>query len=497
VIRAVIRADASTELGVGHVTRCLVLAQALRERGAAVSFVCREAEGDISSLVEERGFVVTRLDGAALDWKADADATNRVLQGGNTKPQWLIVDHYGLDERWEMAVRPAVGRILAIDDLADRAHDCDVLLDQNLVDAMDVRYEGKTPRHCTTLLGPRYALLDTIYRDLRRQKPPSDRRVRRILVSFGGVDREDVTTRVLQAFAGLDLPGVQLDVVVGQRNPHASAIAKAADRARITLHMQPPSLAPLLAQADLAVGAGGTTTWERLCIGVPSLVITVADNQKAIARHLHGLGLIRWLGHEDQVGVAAIQKELQAALADSAFGRAAVGRNVVDGLGAARVASGLVAGPDSRLRLRLARASDEALLLEWANDVEARRNAFSRGVITPDEHHSWMSAKLADTRNCILYVAELDDGSPVGQVRFDRDGDDWLVSYSLGTEFRGRKLGRPLLEAGLEELARKDEHALVTARVKQGNESSHRIFRGLGFESSYADETSVHYRRAL
>ena len=326
-LQVVFRTDASRAIGTGHVMRCLSLAGVLVERGAEVSFICREHDGHLCDLIEERGFIVHRLPAPDKEseaettpthatwlgatWQEDADQTGAVIKVLGAKPNWLVVDHYALDSRWEHALRPLVGRILVIDDLADRAHDCDLLLDQNLVADMQAHYIGKVPEDCHLLLGPEYALLQPIYAELHDRIPPREGPVRRILISFGGADRDNLTGRVLAAFLSLNCPDIDVDVVISDSSPYAPGIRdQVAGHANIHLHGNLPTLAPLMARADLAIGAAGTTSWERLCLGLPTIVITIANNQRAIAHDLHSKRLICWIGHTDEVNLVLIQSSL-------------------------------------------------------------------------------------------------------------------------------------------------------------------------------------------
>jgi UDP-2,4-diacetamido-2,4,6-trideoxy-beta-L-altropyranose hydrolase len=225
---------------------------------------------------------------------------------------WLIIDHYALDRNWESAMRDCARRIAVIDDLADREHDCDLLLDQNLVVGMSERYEGKVPEQCVSLLGPRFALLQDAYAVLRREVLPRKGPVKRLLVFFGGSDPENLTARTLTAIESLDLTDVAVDVVVGNSNPHrAEVMAMASKIPGAALHTDLPSLAPLMASADLALGAGGVTSWERCCLGLPSLVITFAANQGPVAAELDRRGLIRWLGDSATVDLASISRAVE------------------------------------------------------------------------------------------------------------------------------------------------------------------------------------------
>jgi len=274
--------------------RCLTLANALAGKGVGVSFICREHDGNLCDLIEEQGFTVYHLPapesgfeadatpahaawlGAA--WQEDARQTGAIIRTLGVKPTWLVVDHYGLDYCWEEVLKSWVGRIFVIDDLADRAHDCDLLLDQNLFADMQTRYAGKVPADCRLLLGPEYALLQPIYAELHDRIPPREGPVRRILVSFGGADRDNLTGRALAAFLSLNRPDIEVDVVISGSSPYVHEIRdQVAGHDNIHLHSNLPTLAPLMARADLAIGAAGTTSWERVCLGLPALVVTLAE----------------------------------------------------------------------------------------------------------------------------------------------------------------------------------------------------------------------------
>ena len=320
-----IRVDASYAIGHGHVMRCLTLAEALRKRGAQVLFVCREHEGHLCGQIEERRFSTFRLPKIntqcgdtssyaawlGASWQEDLEQTRAAIQATGQQSDWLVVDHYGLDQRWESSLRSCVARIMVIDDLADRAHDCDLLLDQNLVAEIEHRYAGKVPLSCALLLGPEYALLQPLYAELHDRMLPREGPIRRILIYFGGADGTNMTGRSLTAFMHLNRPDITIDVVIDADSPHADHIRKqVAGQSNIYIHSNLPSLAPLMARADLAVGAGGATSWERLCLGLPSLVVTLAENQRPVAQYLHGAGLVHWIGHEGQVDQQAIAAAL-------------------------------------------------------------------------------------------------------------------------------------------------------------------------------------------
>jgi UDP-2,4-diacetamido-2,4,6-trideoxy-beta-L-altropyranose hydrolase len=354
-VKVAFRVDASLKIGTGHVVRCLTLADELRRSGAECVFLCRDHAGNLVSVLRQQGHAVSAMPvgledhipqrgdtelptAARVAVEQDAKFALETLAPWN--PDWLIVDHYGIDVDWEQMVRSSVRHLMVIDDLADRRHDCDLLLDQNLVAKFETRYEGLVPGDCRLLLGPSFALLQPQYAELHTKIRERRDRVRRVLVYFGGADRNNLTGMVVDAFLALQPVGIELDVVINSTNPHAREIeARITGRPGLTLHTDLPSLASLMEAADLAFGAGGATTWERCCLGLPSIVITLADNQVPIASELNRRGLIRWLGRQEEVSCAKVREALDAALREGLSGAWSEScRQVVDGRGTRRVA---------------------------------------------------------------------------------------------------------------------------------------------------------------
>lgn len=303
------RVDATSRIGTGHFMRCLTLADALRQSGAQIRFVSRGLPAYLGDMLESRGIEFAPLDNAAGDtagdlahssWlgtSQDRDVQDSAAALEGRKWDWLVVDHYALDARWESVMRGSAENIMAIDDLADRMHDCDVLLDQNYYRDMQTRYRGKTPEQCRLLLGPRYALLREEFRELRAQVKPRSGEVRRILMFFGGVDAGNYTGLAIDALSGLDIKDVGVDVVIGAQHLHWAEIEQACATQGYAYHVQTPRMAELMAAADLSIGAGGSATWERCALGLPSLVMVLADNQSKAAEDLDSAGVLINLGY--------------------------------------------------------------------------------------------------------------------------------------------------------------------------------------------------------
>ena len=323
------RTDASLQIGTGHVMRCLTLADALCERDSEVIFLCRPHTGHMIETIRDRGYEVLELgdaDGVSSEdldhssWlgttqSVDVSQCAELINGKEI--DWLIVDHYALDYRWEEQLRASTKQLMVIDDLADRKHDCDLLLDQNLVLELDTRYSGLIPSHCVTLLGPEYALLQEEYLALRHSVSPRLGPLKQILVYIGGSDSHGLNLKILKALAKTEFKDVSIHIVLGiNTNIEATLQKQAFNRPLTFIHRQLPSLAHLMMEVDLMIGAGGTTAWERICLGLPSIVISVATNQVAVSETLSKLGIIEYLGMDESVSSEDISSSVQGFLAN-------------------------------------------------------------------------------------------------------------------------------------------------------------------------------------
>lgn len=317
-----IRVDSSIQIGSGHVMRCLTLAEQLKRLGAEIFFICSNLAGNIVDLIVKKGYAVESfscLEEMQQDkWKIDLEHTQKILAGLKKKVNWLIVDHYGLDAQWESELRGYTKRIMVIDDLANRQHDCDLLLDQNVYLDMELRYEGLVPSCCKQLLGPRYVVLRSEFYEARKKLRERDGKVRRILIFFGGSDPSNETEKVLGVLRQLNKSDIAIDVVVGMANPNKERVKKLCDDMdKATFYCQVDNMAQLIANADLAIGAGGTATWERCFLGVPSITIVVADNQRQTTQVVAGLGATLYVGESSTVTAQQLSQCIMQMLENS------------------------------------------------------------------------------------------------------------------------------------------------------------------------------------
>ncbi|MGE7695961.1 UDP-2,4-diacetamido-2,4,6-trideoxy-beta-L-altropyranose hydrolase [Lysinibacillus sp. NPDC094177] len=313
-----IRVDASIEMGTGHVMRCLTLAHRLEKEGKNIAFICRRAEGDCIDLLGQQGFYVYKLPinkgslwtYVSEQWEKDAEETIEILRQHYV--EMLIIDHYSIDFKWELAIRPFTKEIMIIDDLANRQHDCDILLDQNFYLNMDSRYDGLVPSTAKLLLGPTNALLREEFIEAKKYIKSFKGKIERLFVFFGGSDPTNETEKVLLAIKPIiDHYNLVVDVVVGNSNPNKLKIKRLCNEIeKAHYHCQVNNIAELMTHADLAIGAGGATTWERIFLQLPTIVIAVAENQIEIAKATHQKGVCIYLGLWNEVFIKDIQNAI-------------------------------------------------------------------------------------------------------------------------------------------------------------------------------------------
>ncbi|MHB1349611.1 MAG: UDP-2,4-diacetamido-2,4,6-trideoxy-beta-L-altropyranose hydrolase [Desulfobulbaceae bacterium] len=494
-MKVAIRVDASIQIGSGHVMRCLTLAEVLREKGSEIVFVCRENAGHLSDFVENRGYHVFRLPQSArkfvpmewnrhaswlsVPWEHDARQTIEVLRNEG-EYDWLIVDHYALDRNWERLLRPLVKRIMVIDDLADRPHDCDLLLDQNLYPALENRYETLVSVDCEKLLGPKFALLRHEFVEARKSTTVRTGTVRRIFVFMGGSDPDNITGKALEALKELKQNNLQIDLVVGEQSIHRDALQRqCVSMPHIVWHENISDMAALMVKADLAVGAGGTTLWERACLGLPSLILSIADNQIGLAQTFGERGYGLYLGPANIVMAHEISQALTTMINSPSLLRhfSTASMQLIDGKGAERVLRRL-ARPD--IKIRRAILDDCESIYQWRNAPEVRLNFFGPQPIRWEDHQQWFFRVLKDV-NTVLLVGET-DGTPVGVVRYDLVADKALVSIYLVPEKLGQGHGVPLLQAADQWLRQSYPGVWhIQAEILTNNEASRKIFLAAGY----------------
>ena len=478
-------------MGGGHILRCLGLAEALARRGSKVTFVCASIPDTLAARVTEAGHALHRIDPTSpapdgepgWERKPLAPEHQRVDAGRTLRAageaEFVVVDHYQLDAAWLDAVEGA--RKLVVDDLANRPQPCDVLVDQTLGRSVS-DYRSLVPGSCRVLAGPRYALLRSEFpaaRPRALQRRLRGGPCRRVLISMGTTDVDGVTARALTSVLAAGVTS-DIDVLLGHDAPSLGVVRETASRApQVTLHIDRTEMASLMTEVDAAVGASGSSSWERCCLGLPAVTLAVAANQRLVAESLASVGATVAVGRPEQIGVTL------AALIDDDNARAqmtAAAAAVTDGAGADVVAGvllGEAARFQGRVRVRPAQADDSEVLWLWRNDPTTRSMAKSTDPVPWADHERWFEQTLQrDTTDLFIGEAGAD---VVGMVRFDREGAGALVSINVSPEARGGGIGTALLQeacAVFESVSRAD---VLVAEIRAANAASTQVFDKAGF----------------
>jgi len=315
-LKVVFRADASLAMGTGHVMRCLALAQALKDNKVNVEFICRKHKGSLIDKIRSNRLNVHELEVleeaddklAHSHWlgatqQQDADDCIEILK--SEKIDWLIVDHYALDEQWQKKLKPYYEKLMVIDDLADRKHQCDILLDQNFGRSLQ-DYKELVPTSSKLLMGSKYALLRPEFEKYRQYSlnRRKNEKFKKLLVNMGGTDTDNITGKVIERLQIAKLPkDVEITIVMGKTAPHLSNIITSVNKLPYgsEVKVDVDNMAELMANADIAIGASGATTWERCCLGLPTIQLVTAHNQEFIASKLNKINAIKLVEIDDVV----------------------------------------------------------------------------------------------------------------------------------------------------------------------------------------------------
>ena len=475
-----IRADASPKTGTGHVMRCRALAHAWKEEvGSQVTFAMVSGAPALEGLLRDEGMEVIGVPhqpGSLEDARHTAQAASAVAA------RWIVADGYAFGRQYQQAARQQGQKLLVVDDYGHAAgYPAELVLNQNLGAAAEL-YPVRGP-WTRLLLGLSYVLLREEFSGWRGQQREEPARAENVLVTMGGGDADNVTLRVLKALAACEAP-LHIRAVAGASNPHLDQLRAAAKASpNVELLHSVKDMPALMDWADLAVSAAGVTCWELAFMGVPMVLLVLADNQQPSAVNAHEAGMALNLGDAGAVS----EGEISAAVADLAASAdrrrhlAEQGRDLVDGQGAARVVRAMenhICPAD--IPMRRVEHGDCRRLFDWANEAEVRRQSFSSELISWEDHQRWFARKLQDPR-CYHFVGLGEEGAQVGMVRFDVEGEIADISVSVDREHRGGGMGAALIRAGVEALARAGEVAKIHAYIKDENVASVRAFERAGF----------------
>jgi len=338
-----VRVDSGLEIGTGHLMRCLALAEIIKDYGFKICFISKELEGNVYDLILKKGFEIKYIANNKNNEElieSDASDVLKIISKEKEKPH-MIVDHYNLDEKWEEIVRKNIKKLIVIDDLANRKHNCDLLLDYNLYENMEKRYSGLLSEQCKLLLGPEYGLLrkEFLY---ARENAFTRKKFHEIMISFGGSDPDNETTKVLIALKKIQFENLRINVIIRNTNPNKNRIKELCSSIKnCFLYNDIENIEEFMLKSDLAIGAGGITTWERCCLGLPSVVATIADNQIELTETIAKRNCIIYLGNSKKLIPEDYEKCLKEINSKTLTEMSTKCFEIIDGRGCFRVSENI------------------------------------------------------------------------------------------------------------------------------------------------------------
>jgi UDP-2,4-diacetamido-2,4,6-trideoxy-beta-L-altropyranose hydrolase len=472
----IIRSDASPEIGTGHIMRCIALAEAWQDTGGEVVFILAYDTPALEARLKKEGFRILHISQEA-GTPGDADETARIAHGCGAG--WIVVDGYHFGAEYQKTIKDAGLSLLFIDDYGHADHYyADIVLNQNIY--ADMSFYPKHEPYTRFLLGTKYALIRKEFLRWSGWHRDIPNVARKILVTLGGSDTDNLTLKVIEALRTVDLDGLEVKVVVGGANPHFDLIHnKVQDLSNFTLIKNAKNMPELMAWADVAISSGGSTCWELLFMGVPSLVIPIAKNQDPIVTALQSLsisqGINGYLLENPKEFAETIFIFLQSWKTRSEFSTRMT--QYVDGKGPFRIISTIC---DPLITLRKVELSDCKRVWSWINDPFVRSVSFSPKPISLERHKEWFYAALIDP-DLVYYIAVDKDSIPFGQVRFNIDHKVGEISVLVDPEHRGRLLGSSLIRCATEQFFLETGTVTVKAFIKTGNEISRKAFAKAGY----------------
>lgn len=510
-MKVAFRSDSSLQIGTGHIMRCLTLAESLQNARAEIVFICREIDGHLIDVVESKGFACKRLPVAKHKNKHESDelihsswltvsqqqdAEDCVDFLNNFNPDWLIVDHYGIDYRWQDLLKPYFKKLMVIDDLADRQHNCDVLLDQTY-NRSKKAYQGMVPEGCRLLIGSKYALLRPEFSKWRQfsLERRQQTEVKTLLLTMGGVDQDNVTGKILRELKSCSfINGAKIIVVMGQAAPHLSKVRELVNELRYDAEVLcgVNNMAELMAKSDLAIGAAGATTWERFCLGLPTVQFALAANQLIAKKEFEELGL-ELLDARDKSSFSQICKSLELV---SALPGSSKLMKLVDGKGRNRVVQAMKeemsnqvgldcnnseagVGLGGLLLLPLTKNDIEQVRV-WRNSERILDTTVSKSKISKEQQIQWFK-NLSD-KDHYFKILFNDSFIGVASLKYDNDINDYDPGIFIGNDdYEGMGLGFSasllLIIFAFDCLSL----GSITARILNSNKPAIRMNKSLGY----------------
>ena len=473
------RVDCSSKIGSGHLVRCLNLGRQLNKNFKKIFFLVKKSDYfEINQkFILQNKFkpIIFGKDDKTFSLKSDITSTLKICK--KKKIDTLIVDNYQIDHNWENRVKKKIKKLIVIDDLANRKHNCDILIDQNYVKNLSTRYNNLTNKNCLKLLGPKYTLLNNSFNNL---KFSSDHKVKRIFIFFSTVFKSNLYNLVTSVLSKKEFKNFKIDYVVGNISKKKIIKLKKKLPTNFRLFSKQKNLHRLMKKSSFAIGSGGTNTWERINLALPSIVFCISPNQKNICNFLDQKNIIHYLG----VFKKNSKSKLYLAIRNMIYhfnkkkDLALENKSLIDGYGTKRINFFLNKKKFNKISFKKISILDTDLLFMWANDTNVRQNSFSKKTISYKEHQRWLHKKLLDKKSILLKL--MIDRLPVGQIRFDKKKNFYHLDYSIDKAFRNLGLGKLIIKESIKKFIKRNN--TIIAEVKKANLKSIKIFQSLNFK---------------
>ena len=473
-MRALFVCNASRSIGFGHVMRCLAIADALYEKGWRCDFFCTSETTKIVKALSQSPH-------GTLHDKAMIEGPYHII----------IIDSYNLDEVEEKKFRSLGDNIAVIDDLANRKHDCDILIDLTL-DRREKDYQGLVPDNCKVLTGVDYALLRPEFNRLKNQalmrRNKAQGKIETVLISMGGTDPHNITSKVLNALNVIKEP-LTIDVVISSQSPVKEEIEAGCAKLRVmgmivALHLDVSDMAGMMMRADLAVGAAGVSSWERCCLGLPTLMIKTAENQQYVVSALHKAGAAEYLGSVAEVSEKNISLKLKSYLENSqkTYEMGIKASDLVDGKGISRIIPYISGIQGNDVHLRLMNKLDMKILFNWQEHELTRQYARNKSIPSWQEHEAWFLKTISDASKQLYMI--MYDQQEVGMVRLDRrdESSDIAQSYEVSILLDPDFYGQGIAADALCLIRKIEPKAEIWAEILPENKASRKLFGSLGYQ---------------
>lgn len=478
------RLDATKRTGVGHLSRCKNLAYFLSKRGAKIFFIVRDLDKNFKNLLIDNKFKINFLPNnnkfeetkknTDMLWpdnlqKIDAVETKKILK---KSIDWLIVDHYGLNKKWEKEVQKKVKKIMVISDFLNRKHHCDLFIFQNEVNKNNLSFKRNFPKKCKFLIGSNYALIDQKLIILRNKIKKKNKRIKKILINFGSINPSNLVSKILNAFEHKLLKKYNLTVL--------GATANINFKKKVKFFSYKRNFVKKLNKFDFCIGSGGVANLERMCIGLPSLIFPISSNQIKIVKILEKKKLCL-LVKDTNINVNNLRNKIISTLKNKELINTFRNNSFysVDGYGVFRVVEILYPMGISKLKLRNSKNKDLVTYYKWVNDEQVIKSSFKNKRIKFKEHLKWFQKKIKSKKTKMFI---LESGSlPIGQIRFDlKKNKTAKIDYSLDSIVRNRGWGKKLINLGIKKIYKTGVRK-ISADVRHENTKSIAIFKKLGF----------------